>query len=126
MRNINKAQKWIQDNEELLIDMLALMPEVTHALAWRIVDKACKQRIHMKRYWSKTVVGYTQNGKMYYNIRNNKSLEKCVDFIIHECCHLCGMKHDAIKWYKGNRKQVEQSLVYRIGYKAAEVYRSEK
>ena len=122
MNNIDKAQKWIRDNERERIRTLNnLMPSMT--VATDILYRAGSRRIHYYRGWNKTVVGYSKNGKIYYNTRNNKSIEKCVDFLCHESAHLIGMKHDAIRWYKHNRAKVYKSLVYRLGFAAADYYR---
>jgi len=122
MNNMDKAQKWIRDNERELIRTLSnLMPSMTGAT--NIVHKAGSRRIHYYKGWSKTTVGYSKRGKIYYNTRNSDGIEKCIDFLIHESCHLIGMKHDATKWYKNNGEKAYKPLVYRLGFAAADYYR---
>ena len=121
MNNIEKAQQWIVDNSvEITTKITPLCVSATKARG--IVATARRIKIHNKWYWSKNVVGYTKNGKIYYNTRNTKSVGKCVDFIIHESCHMNGMTHPVIKWWKHNRAEVYKSLVYRIGRAAGELY----
>lgn len=128
MNNIEKARQWIKANEPEIIGFIGGMIEgeggeiFPMSLAADIVVTACDEQIYSYWYWSKTVVGKTQYNKIWYNTRSVRSVTDCIDFIIHESCHINDMRHDEIKWYKRNRKEVEASLVYRTGYAIGDMY----
>lgn len=135
MNNIDKARTWIRYKEEDVMHTITLMIAkeiVDNELVLdtiSVVETAAKIVIFSKTtpikwytYWSKTVIGYYRNGMFYINRRNNLSVSKTVEFLCHEACHRAGLKHDAIKWYKRNRAEVMQSLVYRIGREIGGMY----
>ena len=128
MSNIDKARQWLKENEHAVGSTIELIiiederPVSAVKLPPAILMYAVTTPIKWYTYWSKTVIGYYRNGMFYINRRNNLSVSKTVEFLVHEACHRAGLKHDAIKWYKRNRKEVENSLVYRIGREIGGMY----
>ena len=128
MSNVTPAREWIKSNEIEIVKTLDSTIGESGTLisprtdACQITYYSLVTPIQWYTYWSKTVIGYYKNNMFNINRRNNLSVGKTINYLIHESFHRYGIHHPAIKWYKRNRQEVYRHLVYRAGNEIEEMY----
>ena len=118
------ARVWIIDNHVAIgnrINELKLLEGDRYADLLIAVTRI-KFKEYKPRYSRSKVISHYKNNTIHFNVNKNISMSTMIENIAHESCHAIGMKHDAIKWYKRNRAEVMQSLVYRIGREIGGMY----